>query len=156
MKTLQIDEKKARKLYKTASAEFKAALDDTFGKEFFSGEITTRIKTYEDACAELEEVPVNVDDMLSRGFTMDEINYRKIKTITRALNEGWNPDYTCTNQKKWFPWFQVSSSGFVYRDTYFGYSDANAGSGSRLCFKSSDLAAYAGKQFIELYKDFIL
>ena len=156
MKTLQIDEKNARKLYKKASAEFRATLEDTFGKDFFSGNITDRIKTYEDACAELEEVPVDVEDMLSRGFTMDEINYRKIKTITRALNEDWVADWNDSNQSKWYPYFRVSSSGFVFCDTAYDDSSASAGSGSRLCFMSSDLAAYAGKQFTELYRDFII
>ena len=156
MKTLQITEKNARKLYAKASAEFRTTLEDTFGKEFFSMNITNRIKTYEDACDELGEQPINEDLFRSAGFTEDEINYRKIKTITRALNEGWVADYTNDKQEKWWPWFRVSSSGFVFDGTNYYYSSADAGDGSRLCFKDSDLAEYAGKQFTELYKNFIL
>ena len=156
MKTLQITEKNARKLYAKASAEFRTTLEDTFGKEFFSMNITERIKTYEDACDELGEQPINEDLFRSAGFTEDEINYRKIKTITRALNEVWVADYTNDKQEKWWPWFKVSSSGFVFRDTIYYSSYADAGGGSRLCFKDSDLAEYAGKQFTELYKNLIL
>ena len=157
MKTLQIEESKARSIYKTASSELKIMLEDTFGKEFFSQKVTDRIKTYEDACAELGITPIDESVLLSNGFTKDEIAYRKIKTITEALNEGWKPNWNDENQKKWIPWFYPnSSSGFVFFSTYYDCSAAFAGYGLRLCFKSDELATYAGKQFTELYKDFIL
>jgi hypothetical protein len=114
MRTLQIEEKTARKLYKDASPEFKATLEDSFGKEFFNGKITDRIKTYADACAELGESPMDDDELKEMGFTDDEINYRKIKTITKALNEDKVIDWNNPNQKKWVPWFDLSSSGFVF------------------------------------------
>ena len=50
MKTLQISEQKARELYKTGSKDLKTILEESFTKEFFSNDITDRIKTYEDAC----------------------------------------------------------------------------------------------------------
>ena len=157
MKTLQIEESKARGLYKNASPEFKTMLEDSFGKEFFSQKITERIKTYEDACSELGITPVNESALSNIGFTKDEIAYRKIKTITEALNEGWRPDWKDDNQRKWFPWFDLSvSSGFVFDYTCWRYSYTGASDGSRLCFKSDELATYAGRQFEGLYKDFII
>ncbi|MCL2291204.1 MAG: hypothetical protein FWC34_10990 [Bacteroidetes bacterium] len=156
MKTLQITEQTARKLYTIASAEFKAVLEDTFGKDFFSMSIMDRIRSVEDACAELGQKPVNEPLLRDSGFTEDEIIYRKLKIVTKALNENWEADYEDPNQKKWFPWFSVSSGAFVFGDANYAYSYANAGGASRLCFKSEELAEYAGKQFIELYKKFIL
>jgi len=157
MKTLQIDEKNALELYKTASAEFKQTLEDAFGKEFFTGKITDRIKTYEDACAELGIDPIDVEVMKSAGFTDDEITYRKIKTITEALNEGKMPNLNDPNQKKWIPYFNtVSPSGFAFCGTTYHYTAPRAGNASHLCFHSEELAVYAGKQFTELYKNFIL
>jgi hypothetical protein len=157
MKTLQIEEGKARSIYKTASSELKIMLEDTFGKEFFSQKVTERIKTYEDACKELGILPIKESVLASNGFTKDEIVYRKIKTITEALNEGWKPNWNDADQKKWIPWFRTNSSaGFVFSNTYYDYSIASAGCGLRLCFKSDELATYAGKQFTELYKEFIL
>ncbi|MCL2651559.1 MAG: hypothetical protein FWD60_11120 [Candidatus Azobacteroides sp.] len=157
MKTLQIDEKNALKLYKTASAEFKQMLEDIFGKDFFTGKITDRIKTYEDACTELGIELIDIQAMKSAGFTDDEITYRKIKTITEAINECWNPNWNNSNQKKWIPYFNtVSPSDFAFRDAGYCYARPNAGSTSRLCYKSEELATYAGKQFTELYKNFIL
>ena len=156
MKTLQINEKDAKKLYRTASEELKKIFEDTFGKDFLSDKVTDRIKTYEDACRELNEDPINESEMRRMGFTNDEISYRKIKTITEALNEGWKADWEDENQKKWVPWFRVSPSGFVFDDTDYYYSYPRASYASRLCFKSEELAAYAGKQFLELYRNFIM
>lgn len=119
--------------------------------------VTDRIKTYEDACAELGINPIDESVLFSNGFTKDEIAYRKIKTITEALNEGWKPNWNDENQKKWIPWFYPnSSSGFVYDTTLYNDSYTTAGCGLRLCFKSDELATYAGKQFTDLYKEFIL
>ena len=155
-KQLFIEESEARKLYLTASPEFKQILEYTFGKEFFSMKITDRIKTYEDACAALGIAAQLEITLTELGFTPDEINLRKIKTITEALNEGWKPDWNDSNQYKYYPWFKMSSGGFVFGDTSYDYSLANAGSTSRLCFATRELAKYAGEQFTKLYSDYIL
>jgi len=154
LEVIKISKSNARKLYSTMP-EFKSTLEDTFGKSFFSGKITDRIKSYDDACEELGETPLNEQALKNLGFTTDEINYRKLKTVTKALNEGWVPDWTNSNENKWQPYFQLSSGGFVFYDAYYGYSYGNAGYGSRLCFKSDELATYAGKQFSEIYKGFM-
>ena len=115
MKTLQIEENKARIIYKTASPEFKIMLEDTFGKEFFSKKVTERIKTYEDACAELGITPICENTLLKNGFTKDEIAYRKIKTIIQVLNEGWQADWTNEYQDKWIPWFYPLNYCYIHR-----------------------------------------
>jgi len=119
------------------------------------GKITDRIKTYEDACEELDETPLEEKELTDLGFTTDEINYRKLKTVTKALNEGWVPDWTNDKQQKWYPYFRLSSGVFVFHDTDYYCSNAYAGHGSRLCFPSDELATYAGKQFSEIYKGFM-
>jgi len=156
MKTLQIDEKNARALYKGASKEFKATLEDTFGKEFFSGKITDRIKTFKDACVELFIEPEEVLIDLQGSASADEVAYRKLKVIAAALNEGWSPDWKDSSEYKYYPWFEYSrsGSGFVCSDTFCTHTYAMIG--SRLCFKSSDLAKYAGTQFIDIYNKYLL
>jgi hypothetical protein len=160
MKTLQIEESKARSIYKTASPELKIMLEDTFGKEFFYQKVTERIKTYEDACSELGIIPIDESVLLSNGFTKDEIAYRKIKTITEALNEGWKPNWDDENEAKYYPWFwkeeEGVSSGFVFSNADCVYSYAAAGNGLRLCFRTRELAEYAGKQFIEIWNKVLL
>lgn len=156
MKTIKFDDKYAKEVYsRTGSVELKETLESIFGKEFFMGAITDRVKTYEDACYELGEITVDVDDMLSKGFTMDEISYRKLKTIVRALNEGWVADFKDSDQAKWYPWFRMLSAGSGYVYTNYSPSLTTTYFGSRLCVKSVSLAEYLGKQFYALYNEFL-
>ena len=155
-KQLFIEESEARKLYATASPEFKQMLETTFGKEFFSMEITDRIKTYEDACAELGVDTISEIDFSTSELTLDEINYRKLKMIIKALVGDWKADWSNTSQQKWQPYFRLSGGVFVFDSTDCRFSSAFAGYGSRLCFPTSELAEYAGKQFIEIYNGFML
>lgn len=121
-------------------------------------DITKRVKTYADACAVLGIEPINEEVFTKLGFTKDEIAYRKLKTVIEALNEGWRPDWSNRSEYKYWNWFvySTSSAGFgcaytnhtpTYTDTYVG---------SLLCFKTRELAAYAGRQFEDLYNDFFL
>ena len=83
----------------------------------------------------------------------------KLITIAEAWNKADNfvPDYDNTNQYKWFPWFQKrGTEGFVYAYTNITASYAFADIGSRLCFSTSERAEQFGKQFIDLWNDFLL
>lgn len=84
----------------------------------------------------------------------------KLVTIAEAWNkaDGFVPDYSNSDQWKYYPWFKYDhhTAGFVYANTYTAATDTNATIGSRLCFKSSERAAQFGKQFIELWNDFLL
>jgi hypothetical protein len=117
--------------------------------------IKERIKDFSDV---LEVLGIDADDFeeVNEGLEEDEIAYRQIKLIVKALNEGWNPDWSNSNETKYFPWFRMGSSsgsGFSYGgcDHWVTLSYV----GSRLCFKSRDLAEYAGKQFTEIYKNYM-
>lgn len=149
--TLQITKANARKLFPTASGEFKQMLIDTFGEEFFSMKITDRIKTFKDACDALGLDPDNCiqDATGTDGGALQA--YAMMFIIARALNEGWQPNWDNSSEYKYYPWFDMRSGvGF----SGSGYDDSAAGTdvGSRLCFKSSELAIYAGKQFADIYK----
>lgn len=117
MKTLKITADKARQLYPTSSEEFKALLAENFSKKELVGEITERIKSYEDACNELGIEPMDEKSMLAAGFRPDEIARRKIEAITLALNEGKVMDWN-SEEQKWFPWFNTSS-GFAFNNTNY-------------------------------------
>lgn len=113
-------------------------------------EVTERIKTFEDAqretgrpdVPEFDNMPEDLRDYFKAQY--------KMTVIAEALNDGWKADWSDENQRKWFPWFTMSSGGFVFDATYYDLSYAYAGRTSRLCFKSSELARYAGKQFIDI------
>lgn len=155
MKTLQINEKTARRLYKSATEEFKAILEDTFGADFFLEKITDRVKTYEDACGELGVEPLDEEGMLAVGFRRSEIAGRKLEVVVMALNEGWEPDWSNEEQRKWVPAFYIGEDDFLFDYVGFVTGRATASYASRFCLRSKWLAEYAGKQFVDLYKGFI-
>lgn len=125
----------------------------------------SKIQTFEDACNALN---LNPDQVLPNVSAMPEhhqkaiISHAKLVIITEALNEGWKPDWKNSSEWKYYPWFRMSSgSGLACDDYACDYSDSNVGYshssvGSRLCFKTSELAEYAGNQFKELYEDYFL
>lgn len=108
--------------------------------------------------------------------------YTRIAIIAEALNEGWRPEYT-ENEYRYYPWFGLYTQEeydemddddkeccrFVGRSGSFAYANgglvcasASHGSaysyariGSRLAFKSRDLAIYCGKQFIDIWINYL-
>lgn len=123
-----------------------------------SGDIKDRVKSYEDACAELGRQPYNEDALMKLGLTRNDIAYQKMVVIVEALNEGWKPDVCDSNVRRWYPWFKPngSPSSFAFSVSYYDSEDANAGCGSSLALKSEELADYCGRQFLELWKEIIL
>jgi hypothetical protein len=113
-------------------------------------------------------------------MTEDFIAYLKLRIIVAALNEGWEPKFT-EDEYRYFPWFYFytkeeydklddeekgrcvlrsgygadSYVGFVSCGAYYDASFSYTGNGSRLAFRTRELAAYAGRQFIEEWADFM-
>ena len=115
-----------------------------------------KIKTFEDACKALNistALPiVNTVNTIPEEMQKAVHSHYKLMVITKALNEGWEPNWNDSNEWKYYPWFSMGGSrGF----SYYG-CDGLSGSyvGARLCFKSHELAEYAGAQFKELYKEY--
>lgn len=155
MKTLQLSEQKARELYRSGSKELKTVLEESFGKDFFSQDVTERVKTYLDACHELGREPLDEKKLLELGLTEHDIAYQKLTLIIEALNEGWKADVCDANVRRWYPWFEPngSPSSFAFDGSPYVIAYATAGSGSRLCYKTRELAEYSAKQFIDIWKD---
>jgi len=153
METLQIDKANALKAHEEASIKGKSLLENLFGKKVFLKDVKDRIKNFDDVLAE-NGISREDFETSCKGLEPDEIAYRMAKLVCLAFNEGWLPDWTNSNQYKYFPWFNMgSSSGVGF--SYHGYDawDTLSSVGSRLCFKSSDLAKHAGKLFEqEIYK----
>jgi hypothetical protein len=120
------------------------------------------IKTFEDACAALKISTYLPDFSTSPEHHQKAlIAHYKLVIINEALNEGWKPNWGDWNESKYFPWFDFQrgsdkSSGFGFSYFVWTYSLTGTDVGARLCFKSAELAKYAGKQFEELYKDYFL
>lgn len=144
-------------------------------------DVRKRIKTFEDAC---HEIGIDAEawnrDKISLGLEPDVLAFLKLRIIVKALNEGWEPRFT-EDECRYYPWFilytgeeynkldEEEKSRVVcrsYSSAYAlgGVSGANVYSGSsytvafigvRLAFKTSELAAYCGRQFLDIWADFV-
>lgn len=123
------------------------------------------IKSFEDAYNKLgKDNPLikEFDHMMEYVdlFDKSSIAYCKLKIITSVLNDGWVPSYE-DEEYRFYPWFRVlvrsyADSGVSVAHAFSAASSSNTNIGSRLAFKTEELAEYAGKQFEEIYKDFLL
>lgn len=144
-------------------------------------DVRKRIKTFEDAC---HEIGIDAEawnrDKISLGLEPDVLAFLKLRIIVKALNEGWEPRFT-EDECRYYPWFilytgeeynkldEEEKSRVVYRSSYGAYalggvsfanahsdsSHAGASIGVRLAFKTSELAAYCGRQFLDIWADFV-
>jgi hypothetical protein len=159
MTTLKIDETKARKLFTTATTEFKEMLIDSFGKEFFSQKITDRIKSYEDACADLGLDPVESLPFKNPKNNRQEAEnaFHMLDVITESLLEGKKLDWEDSDQRKWYPVFSdySSDSGFRFMHSDNVWTRAYAYGGARLCVDTQEKADYLGTQFLPIWNKFL-
>ena len=100
--------------------------------------------------------------VLARGAHSPSLmEYNGIKYTFTVENEGWEPNWGDFSEYKYFPWFEFERNSTA--DTGFGFSycdwtDSRTYTlvGARLCFKTSELAKYAGTQFTDLYRDYMV
>lgn len=147
--------------------------------------VTERIKTFDDAREALGDEHTFVKEYWSvvnvdLDITQDLIAYLKLRIIVAALNEGWEPKFE-KGEYRYFPWFYFytkeeydklddeekgrcvlrsgnsanSYGGFVYCNANVDASYSGTSFGSRLAFRTRELAAYAGRQFTEEWADFM-
>ena len=106
--------------------------------------------------------------------------YLKLRIIAAALNEGWEPQFT-EDEYRYYPYFYFytkeeyeqlsdedkgrvvgraggnanSNGGLVCSSADVASSGSRTGGGVRLAFKTRELAEYAGKQFLDIWADFV-
>lgn len=148
---LKLEKKTAKKLFPESPQWFQKVLTETFGSDCFKKKTFEDIKTFEDAC---EESFINPTEVFGENDTPDEVAYMKLKVIIAAINQGWTPDWDNTDQRKWWPYFKLSS-GFGFSHSDFIYVFTIASVGSRLCFESEEKSTYAAKHFIDIYEQFL-
>ncbi|NCB97342.1 MAG: hypothetical protein EOM36_03150 [Bacteroidia bacterium] len=124
-----------------------------------------RIKSFEEACLSLgldpTQLPVVVN--LPEKDHNAIIAFYKLTIITRALNEGWEPNWTDLSEWKYFNYLYIGGAaddgsicGLSASDAISVFSVADTGLGARLAFKSRELAEYAYSQFKELFWQYVL
>lgn len=148
-------------------------------------DITERVKTFEDAVAILgnfNEAVVNYHIVSKVTSTKDILAFAKLRVIAEALNEGWRTTFS-KDEHRYYLWFCIYSKEefdklyeycknrcsvvgrscgnsnavgrFVYASVYDASSSSYAHPGSRLCFKTRELAEYCGKQFLDIWADYL-
>lgn len=112
------------------------------------------IKSYEDACKVLGLKPLadEVFNAFPKAEREDLKAYHQLSVITKAINEGWEPDWTNSKKKKFEPYMYTNTAGLAYATADYAPSNAFTNLGSRLCFPDYERAAYAVATFGELYK----
>jgi hypothetical protein len=118
----------------------------------------TKIKSFEDACKHLGLDPAKLPDVsdIPEEFKKPIIAGFKLMIIYKAINNGWKPDWSNYDQGKYYPWFDVLSSGFGFSYALYYCDHTHTYVGSRLCTDTSEKALYIGKQFEAEYKDYFL
>lgn len=115
--------------------------------------------------------------------TKSTLAYMKLCIIAAALNEGWEPQFT-KDECRWFPWFSLwtekelkekseewkanfklwlfgggsydgSYCGLAFANSYYAWAYSGANYSARLAVKSEELADYFGKQFIDIWADYV-
>lgn len=109
--------------------------------------------------------------------------YMKLCIIAAALNDGWEPKLT-EDEYRWFPWFKLwtveelndksdewkashslwlfgsnssaaSAFGLAFARSDCSLANSRSAYSARLAVKSEELANYFGKQFIDIWADFL-
>lgn len=145
--------------------------------------VIERIKTFQDALDALGENHPLVKEWneIEGVLTKDLTAYLKLRIIAAALNEGWVPAFD-GNEKRYYPWFYLytkeeydkmgeddkkklwlfggysvdgSACGLAYANSYAAWTFASSYFSARLAVKSEELALYFGKQFIDIWADYV-
>lgn len=120
------------------------------------------------------------EQSLAEWMGKDVVAFLKLRIITEALNEGWHPKFT-EDEYRYYPWFYIYTKeeydnfseeekrrcvgrafnvayalgGLVYSVATYASSYSSTDYGVRLAFSTRELAEYAGKQFIDIWADFV-
>ena len=152
---------------------------------FHLQDIKERIKTFDDAVAILgndNQAVIDYYAIADKTCTEDILAFAKLRVIAEALNEGWKPKFD-GDECRYYPWVYIytkkeydeldedekkecrvvgrssnnsdANGVLVYALAYYASSDSYSYYGSRLAFKTRELAEYCGKQFIDIWERFL-
>lgn len=148
-------------------------------------DIKERVKTFDDAVAILgndNQAVIDYYAIADKTCTEDILAFAKLRVISEALNEGWKPTFD-EDEYRFYAWFYIyteseyekldddkkkechvvgrsknlsyASGGLACLNTYSLSLSSYSYDGSRLAFKTRELAQYCGKQFIDIWADFL-
>lgn len=152
---------------------------------FQSQDIKERVKTFDDAVAILgndNQAVIDYYAIADKTCTEDILAFANLRVIAEALNEGWKPKFD-GDECRYYPWFYIYTKeeyekldedekkecrvvgrslsnsnaygGLVFASALIASSFSCSYYGSRLAFKTRELAEYCGKQFIDIWEKFL-
>lgn len=181
---MEVNFSKVLQEYNKADERGKKMLEEIFGKDVFRPkDVSDRVKTFEDACRELGEGNPLVQDWKMNVIKSPDVDaYLKLRIIVEALNEGWEPEFA-EDEWRYSPYFYLYSKekidkmdekdkeglvlwggsalsgaycGLASASSFAAFSRSDPAVGARLALKSEELALYCGKQFVSIWKDFLI
>lgn len=111
-----------------------------------------RIKTYSDVCKELniEELTESDFIFLPKEQRAKMLAYHQIQNIAKLFNKGWEPNWSNSNEYKYYPWFEYKKSGgwLFYDVSYY----RSVSFGEPAFYKNRETSEFCGKTFLSIYK----
>lgn len=183
-KELKISAESALAAYNNTDADGRELLEHLFGKEIFAQDIKDKIKTFDDAVEFLgnnNKAVIDYHTIVDMTYGEDVLAFAKLRVIAEALNDGWKPKLE--NEHRYYTWFHlfteaeymklnedvkkdcyivdrsiyntIENGGVIYVYVYGASTTTCMRFGSRLTFKTEELAKYCGKQFIDIWERFL-
>jgi hypothetical protein len=164
MNTITINRENAIAAYNQAEGTTRVMLGTLFGKQITNPDPCEIFKTWEDV-ADAERIRTDnmpykfpekpAERLANAAFKLAVIFEAFNKRTGDDFNEKWIPDYGNKDQWKYEPFFAgVPSLGaFVYSHADSAYTYTFLG--ARLCTENDDYATYIGKQFIDIWNEFL-
>lgn len=114
--------------------------------------------TWEEVCQKAGIDPNQLPDVswMPQDLQPYMIAAYKLAIIHDVLNEGWVPDWSNSNEYKYYAWWNMNDSNAPLGFSYYGYVCAftYTSLGARQFLKSSELVEHAAEHFIDVYRDF--
>lgn len=86
------------------------------------------------------------------GHTESQIAGFKLEYCIKTINQGWKPDWSNTNERKWYNWFGYKGSHGEWflpgTDYYCSCSCISGG----FFYQTEEKARHGAKYFLEYYK----
>ena len=184
-KELKISAENAFAAYNNTDANGRELLEHLFGKDIFPPkDIRDRIKTLGDAVIILgnnNKSVIDFNEIFDSACSKDIIAYSKLRIIVEALNEGWKPTFD-EKEFRYYPSFYIytkeeydglneiqkkelivvgksknnlNANGSNIYAIEVAAASFSVTSGYHLALQTQELAIYCGKQFIDIWADFL-
>ena len=174
-KKIEISKVELQKLFETlthypqiSKEQVESEMKKMFGEEVFKSNVMDRVKTFEDACRELNIDPVKwLEENETNKMDAHVLAYLKLCIIAKALRGSWKPNWANTDEWKYYPWFKIVPAvvGTASHGSKLGVSVLRSNTvashsiaycGGALASETEEIAIYFGKQFAEIWKEYLL